>query len=146
MPSDKTVAYGAFVLVAGILGALGALGIVVFGLLLAQDSINHVSFALPHVCGLILSLFLATCGGFLDRTRSAWFGWLSYGALLPSAIIVLGLGVPSLRTGALPKADWAAFFVGLLIFAVSFPATLVARRRARSRLALVQSMNCWRSL
>jgi hypothetical protein len=114
MPSDKTVAYGAFVLVAGILGALGALGIVVSGLLLAQDSINHVSFALPHVCGLILSLFVATCGGFLDRTRSAWFGWLSYGALLPSAIIVVGLGVASLRNGALPRWTGSHFSLGCL--------------------------------
>jgi hypothetical protein len=118
-------------LVPSFLGAVGAVGMGVFGLLLAQDSLNRVSFALPHVGGLALSLLVATCGGFLDRTRFAWFGWLSYGALLPSAFVVLGLGVPSLRTGALPKACGSAFFVGLLLFAVSFPATLIARRRAR---------------
>jgi hypothetical protein len=126
-------------IVASVLGAVGALGVVVFGLLLAQDSLNHVSFASLHLGGMALSLLVATYGGFLDRRRSAWFGWLSYGALLPSAIVVLGLGVPSLLFGALPKTDWRAFFFGLLVFGISFPATLIARRRARSRLALVQS-------
>jgi hypothetical protein len=127
--------------VASVLGAAGALGIAVFGLLMAQDLLKHVSFSLTQLGGLALSLLVATCGGYWGRTRSAWFGWLSYGALLPSAIVVLGLGVPSLRLGALPRTDWGAFSVGLVILAVSFPATLIAQRRARSRLALVQSNN-----
>ena len=116
----------------------------VSGLLLAQDSLNHAPFALPHLAGLALSMLVAACGGFMDRRRSAWFGWLSYGAMLPSAFVVLGVGVPSIQTGALPKADRGTFFVGLLIFAVSFPAALIARRRARSRMVLVQSNNRWR--
>ena len=131
-------------LVASVLGTVGALGLAVFGLLLAQDSLNHVSFALSYLGGLGLSLLFAACGGFLERTRSAWFAWLSYGALLPSAIVVLGLGVPAIRSGTLAKMHWSVFFLGLLIFAVSFSATLIARRRARSRLALVQSNNRWR--
>ena len=131
-------------LVASVLGAVGAVGMAVSGLLLAQDSLNHVSFALPHLAGLTLWLLVATCGGYMDRARSAWFGWLSYGAMLPSAFVVLGVGVPSLRGAALPRADWGTFFAGLPIFGVSFPAALIARQRARSRLALVQSDNRWK--
>jgi len=131
-------------LIGNALGAVGAVGVAVFGLLLAQDSLNHVSFALPHLGGLAVSLPAAAYGGFLDRTRSVWFGWLSYGALMPSTIVLLSLGVPSLRAGALAKTDQGTFFAGLVVFALSFSGTLIARRRARSRLALVQSNNRWR--
>ena len=131
-------------LIGNVLGAVGAVGVAVFGFLLAQDSLNHVSFASPHLGGMAVSLPVAAYGGFLDRARSVWFGWLSYGALMPSAIVVLSLGVPSLQTGTLSKTDRGTLFVGLLIFAVAFLGTLIARRRARSRLALVQSNNRWR--
>jgi len=131
-------------LIANGLGAAGAVGVAVFGLLLAQDSLNHVAFALPYLGGLGISLSIAAYGGFLDRKRSVWFGWLSYGALVPSSIAVLGLGMPSLRTGVLPKTELGTFCVGLLILVASFSGTLVARRRARSRLALGQSNNRWR--
>jgi hypothetical protein len=133
-------------LIARVLGAGGALGIMLFGLLLAQDALNHAPFAFLQLSGLTLSLLAATYGGFLDRTRAAWFGWVSYGALLPSAIVVLGIGMPSLRSrsGALLTTDWLPFFIALLVLAASFPATIIARRRARSRLALVQSNQRWR--
>jgi hypothetical protein len=124
---------------ANVLGPAGAVGVAVFGLLLAQDSLNHARLSPLHLGGLTVSLLGAGYGGFLDRARTAWFGWISYGAILPSAIAVLGLGIPSLRVGVLPKSDRGAFLVGLVVLAVSFPAAVIARRRARSRLAMVQS-------
>jgi hypothetical protein len=127
------------------LGAVGAVGVTVFGLLVAQDSLNHASFAPLHLGGLAGSLLVAAYGGFLDRARSAWFGWLSYGAMLPAAIVVLGFGVACLRTSIFAKTYPGAFLVGLLVLAMSFPATLVARRRAKSRLPLVQSNNSRRA-
>jgi hypothetical protein len=126
-------------LIANLLGAAGAIAAAAFGVLLAQDSLNVVGFLPSHVGGAALGLIVAGLGGVLDRHRSAWFGWLAYGTMLPSGILVLSLGVVHIQTRTLAGADSAVFLVSLLAFAISLPATLMARRRARSRLALVQS-------
>ena len=70
-------------------------------------------------------------------------GWLAYCAMVLSGGTALTLAVVHVRTGTLPGKDWPLLRVSLLVFAISLPATLVARRRARSRLALVQSNNRW---
>jgi hypothetical protein len=117
-----------------VLGAVGAFGALYSAILVVQDSLDGVSLAVTHISALALSLFAATCGGLLDRARTPWFGWLSYGALLASGGLVLLLGIIHVRTATWPKADLGLLVISLVVFAVSLPATLVARRRARDRL------------
>jgi hypothetical protein len=128
-------------LVASILGAVGSLGMAVSALLLAEDHVNHTQPASSRAGGLAISMLVAGAAGFLGRTRTPWFAWVSYGAMLPSAIVLLGFGGSLLSVGAFPHSDKGLALLSLAVLAISLPATLIARRRIRARLALAQSNN-----
>jgi hypothetical protein len=112
----------------------------VCGLLLAQGAINAAPLSMAHAAGLAVAAVAAVCGGLLDRVRGApWFGWLAYGALMPSALVALGLGVVYFRTGALPAASSALVPIAVAALVLALPGTIIARRRARARLALARA-------
>ncbi len=124
-----------------VLGPIGALGMTVFILLLAQDSVNSIPLATSHFAGLTVALIIAVSGGYAGRRRAPWFGWISYGTMVPSAVIAIGLGLPFLLFGALTNGTAVPLYVSLVLLGVSLPAALVARRRVRSTIARVQSNN-----
>lgn len=109
-------------------------------LLALLDWLNHSYPSLPHLLALGLSLTACGVGGFLDRARTAWFGWLAYGTMMAS----VGLGMP-LAMAVIEARAWPpdpnfreVIIMSLLLFSLSLPAVLLARRRIRSASPVTQ--------
>jgi hypothetical protein len=116
-----------------ILGAISAAAVAISGILLGADFLNHSGNNLGHFAALGVSALMAGLIGALGRDATPWFGWLSYGFMLGSAVLGLGLGAAVLRTGTLPHdlSYRAVLGTSLLILVLTIPVVVYARRQAR---------------
>jgi hypothetical protein len=116
-----------------ILGAISAAAVAISGILLGADFLNHSASNPVHFAALGVSALLAGLIGALSRGAATWFGWLSYGLMLGSAVLGLGLGAAVLRTGTLPHdlSYRAVLGTSPLILVLTIPIVVYARRQAR---------------
>lgn len=114
-----------------VLGALGAIALVVSGFLVAADWLNHIVPSVSHLVALGLTTSITGLAGAFDKTPAPWFGWLAYGLMVASAVLGLPLGAAIAVTGKLPQDPniTEVLVVSLLLFAGALPAVLYARRR-----------------
>jgi hypothetical protein len=117
-----------------ILGAISAASVAISGILLGVDSLNHSAANPAHFAALGVSALLASLSGALGRGATPWFGWLSYGLMLGSAVLGLGLGAAVLRTGTLPHdlSYRAVLGTSLLILVLTIPVVVYARRQTNA--------------
>jgi hypothetical protein len=117
-----------------ILGAVSAAAVAVSGILLGADFLNYSAFNPVPLAALGVSGLLASLIGALGRGPTPWFGWLSYGLMLGSAVLGFGLGAAVLRTGTLPHdlSYRAVLGTSLLILVLTIPVVVFARRQAKA--------------
>jgi hypothetical protein len=117
-----------------ILGAISAAAVAISGILLGADFLNLSASNPVHFVALGVSALLAGLLDALGRGGAApWFGWLSYGLMLGSAVLSLGLGAAVLMTGTLPHdASYRAVLgTSLPILVITILVVVYSWRQAR---------------
>ena len=115
------------------LGAVSAFAVAISTLLVAFDWLNHGTPSVVHVSAVALSVCCAGVVGAFSNSRTPWFGWLAYGAMLASSILCFALIAAIAITRKAPNDPniTQVLVASVLLFAGAFPAVLVARKRAR---------------
>lgn len=118
------------------LGAIGALGIALSTFfMVGVDSLNHSAWAAGHVAAVGLSILVTVLGAVIEGRLAPLIGWISYGVMMSSAVLGLGLGAAVLRTRTLPDNPNFRYvlFISLAVFITALPVVLLVRRQERAR-------------